>query len=88
MQKPLKRVKELIPVLPKKDAKICMEYLEKRDFNSILEIVESDIYKARRNKTEELPDEYISSLIELKGELMNYMSYIYIPDDYGSYDDY
>lgn len=77
---PLRRIKELIPALPAKDAKLCTDYINKRDFESVLEIVESDIYKAKRNNTEELPDDYISDLIELKGELITYMSYLYIPD--------
>ena len=48
MRNPLKRVKELIAVLPEKDSKLVKEYIDKRDFDSALEIVESDIYKAEK----------------------------------------
>lgn len=88
MKNPLKRVGELIPVLPEKDAKLCANYLSQRNFEAILEIVESDIYKARKKKSDELPDDYISSLIELKGELVTYMSYLDVPGNSDDYDDY
>lgn len=86
MKKPLQRIHDLIPSLPKKDAKLAEDYLSKRDFQSILEIVESDIYKAKRAKyrggiEEEIPDDYIVALTELRAELLNYMSYLFIPED-------
>lgn len=64
------------------------KYLEKRDFQSALEIVESDIYKAekaRYGRLEDVPDGYMEALIEMRGELMTYMSYLDIPDDYEDY---
>lgn len=88
MNNPLKRIKELIPVLPEKDAKLCMDYLSKRNFEYILEIVESDIYKARRENTEDLPDDYLSSLGELRCELQTYMSYLDVPGNSDDYDYY
>ncbi len=91
MKSPLKRVEELISVLPKKDAQIAKKYLDNRDFQSVLEIVESDLYKAekiRLNKLEEVPDDYISSLTELRGELLTYMSYLNISEDSNNYDYY
>ena len=86
MKNLLKRVEELIPILPEKDAKLCANYLSQRNFEAILEIVESDIYKARKKKSDELPDDYITSLIELKGELATYMSYLDVPDYSNDYD--
>lgn len=88
MQNPLKKVSELIPVLPKKDAKLCADYLNKRNFEAILEIVKSDIYKANRDKTDDSIDDYISTLIELEGELLSYMSMLDVPDNSDNYDDY
>lgn len=82
MKSPLKRIEELIPILPSKDEKLAYQYLKKRDFQSILEIVESDIYKAEKSNTETIENEYISSLTILKGELLTYMSYLDIPDEY------
>lgn len=88
MKNPLKRVEELIPILPEKDAKLCANYLSKRNFEYILEIVESDIYKAKRKNPDELPDDYTTSLIELKDELVTYMSYLDVPDNSDDYYDY
>lgn len=85
MKNPLKRVKELIPVLPDKDAKICTDYLNKRNFEAVLEIVKSDIYKAGKESPYELQDDYISLLTELESELVNYISMLEVP---GNSDDY
>lgn len=67
---------------------LAEKFLNKRDFQSILELVESDLYKARKNIEETNPDEYESSLTELRGELMLYMSYLDIPDESDEYDYY
>ena len=91
MGNPLKRVEELIPNLPGKDAQLAKKYLESRDFQSVLEIVESDLYKAekaRLGRLEEVPDDYVSSLTELRGELLTYMSYLDVPDNSDDYDYY
>lgn len=87
-QSPLQRIGELIPVLPEKDAKLCANYLSKRNFECILEIVESDIYKANRKNQDDLPDDYVSSLHELRAELLTYMSYLEVTDNSDDYDDY
>ena len=86
MKNPLKRVEELIKLLPGKDVKLCTDYLSNRNFECILEIVESDIYKAKRKNSDELPDDYLSTLIELKGELVTYMSYLDVSDYSNDYD--
>lgn len=91
MQSPLKRIEELIPSLPAKDAEIAKKYLKNRNFESILEIVESDIYKAEKARTvrlEEVPDDYVTALTELRGELLTYMSYLDVPDNSDDYDYY
>lgn len=88
MKSPLKRIEELIPALPEKDAKICSDYLSKRNFEAVLEIVRSDIYKARRKGSDDLPDDYMSSLIELESELIDYMSILEVPDNSDDYDYY
>lgn len=88
MKNPLERVKELVPILPGKDAKLVSKYLEKRDFQSVLEIVESDLYKAERLDSENIPDDYITYLTEMRGELLTYMSYLDVPDNTDEYDYY
>ena len=63
---------------------IAQKYLKTRNFESILEIVESDLYKAEKNKTaklEEVPDDYVAALTELRGELLTYMSYLKVSDN-------
>lgn len=85
MQNRLKRIQELVQVLPEKDAKLASKYLKLRMFDSLLEIVQSDIYKAEKEHNyseDDNPDEYILSLTELEGELLSYMSYLDIPEDY------
>lgn len=88
MKSPLERMRRLIPTLPGKDAKLCEDYLNQRNFEAVLEIVKSDIYKARKKKSDELPDDYISTLTELEGELVSYMSILEVPDNSDEYDDY
>lgn len=88
MKSPLERMRRLIPILPGKDTKLCEDYLNQRNFEAVLEIVKSDIYKARKKKSDELPDDYISTLIELEGELVSYMSILEVPDNSDEYDDY
>ena len=88
MRNPLKRVKELIAVLPEKDINIVKSYIDKRDFNSVLEIIESDIYKAERDNNhiqDGIPDDYILALTEMKGELLTYISYLEVPDNSNDY---
>lgn len=87
MKSPLKRIEELIPALPSKDAKLAVKFLAKRDFQSILELVESDLYKSMSH-VDDTPDEYVSNLTELRGELLTYMSYTEVPDNSDDYDYY
>lgn len=85
----LQRIEELIPLLPDKDAKLASKYLKERNFQYILELVESDIYKENKEiEEDEYPNEYISRLTELKGELLLYMSYLDISDNFNDYDYY
>lgn len=84
MKSQLERIQELIQVLPEKDAKLATKYLKLRLFDNVLEIVQSDLYKAEKEhiyKEEEIPDVYVLSLTELEGELISYMSYLDIPNN-------
>lgn len=57
----------------------------------MLEIVESDLYKAEKAKygrLEVIPDDYIVALTEMRGELLTYMSYLEVPDNSDDYDYY
>lgn len=88
MQGLLKKIHELISILPEKDSRLAIKYLDKRDFQSVLEIVESDLYKAEKDKLEVNPDDYIIGLTELRSELLTYMSYLDVPDNSDDYDYY
>lgn len=88
MQGLLKKIHELISILPEKDSRLAIKYLDKRDFQSVLEIVESDLYKAEKDKSEVNPDDYIIGLTELRSELLTYMSYLDIPNNSDDYDYY
>ena len=86
MKSSLNRIKELIKVLPGKDLSLATEFLDNRNFQGILELVESDIYKAEKkdsNRQDNVLNEYIMALTELRSELLTYMSYL----DISEYDD-
>lgn len=71
-----KKIKDLISALPEKDRSIAMNLLNKDDFQTLVELVDSDIYKAkaerdkhRRNENTEKVEEtelYISDMQALK----------------------
>lgn len=85
----LKKIENLLSILPEKDNKIANQYLKNRDFENVLEIVESDLYKEEKRRLKnniDEPDDYIMNLTELKGELLNYMSYLDIPESSNDYD--
>lgn len=95
MRQPLYKIRELIKELPKKDALLCERFFNERKFTSILEIVESDIYKAKEAinpdellEEDEEAERYISKLLELKDNLEEYISYLDIPSDSDYYNDY
>lgn len=88
MGQPLHRIRELIKELPGKDSVICQKFLEERDFESIMEITQSDIFKVRKSyNLDNTPegasyiDETISKLLELKANLEEYMSFLEVPDN-------
>lgn len=88
MKNPLKKIEKMIQTLPEKDAVLAKKYLDKRDFQSVLELVDSDLYKADKDKygkLEDIPDDYVLGLIYLRNELVTYMSYIEIPEDSEDY---
>lgn len=92
MSQPLNKIKELICSLPKKDIPIAEDFLNNRKFNSLMELIDSDIYLIRRDQRKEDPkEEYIdidlNNIILLKGELTQYMSYLFPEDLVNDLDD-
>lgn len=83
----LQKIEELILVLPGKDATLAMKFLKERNFEYILELVESDLYKANKKiSSGKDTNDIIDILMELKEELITYMSYLDIPDNSDKYD--
>lgn len=82
----LQTIGNLIEDLPGKDPDICRKFLKERNFEGIREIVESDIYKVRRDMgpidlMEEDSDTRIKGLLSLKDALDEYLSYLEVPDN-------
>lgn len=76
-------------MLPQKDAQLAKKFLNERNFQGILELVESDLYKARKKSSvEEESSEYEAKLMKLMVELQTYMSYLDVPDNSDEYDYY
>lgn len=89
---PLEQIKNLLDKLPIKDQKIAYKFVNNREFDKLLEIVDSDIYLVSQNLLKEVPkEEYkdidLDSLHYLKASLMEYMSFIDVEEDI-YYDDY
>ena len=73
----LERIQSLIHVLPEKDRKLANTFIEKRQFESLYELVSSDIYKARKkakdSNVEEIEVSVIADMSILKSEIINYI---------------
>lgn len=86
MNPSIQKIQALVPNLPKKDVKIAQKLLAERQFESLMEIIDSDIYLVRRDQLKETPkEEYVNisleSLLQLRSELSEYMSYLVLPED-------
>lgn len=82
----LDTIKKLSKELPQRDIALAEKFIKNRDFESLLEIVKSDIYLVNKNKQLEQPKEKflnidLEKLMELEGMIREYMSYIFIPDN-------
>lgn len=93
MAQSLDIIRKLSRELPKKDADLARKFIEQREFEKLLEIVESDIYLVQQNELLEVPKEKfkginLEKLIELRGALEEYMSFLEVPDNSEEYDDY
>lgn len=92
MQSLYDRIKDGIKCLPLKDRKICEKYLEERNFQSILEIAESDLIMKDADDLKETHQEKwenldVANLEELIGNTKEYLSYMDIDLDNDYYDE-
>jgi hypothetical protein len=78
----LDKIKELIPSLPNRDIQLGYDFLNKRDFESLKDLIDSAIYKVEKNIKSNTPkEEYtkvnLDELIELKLEVSVYLNQLY-----------
>ena len=86
MNPSIQKIQALLPHLPQKDVNLAGKLLSERKFESLLEIIDSDIYLVRRDQLKETPkEEYanisLENLLQLRSELSEYMSYLVFPED-------
>ena len=86
MEQPLDKIRRLSRSLPKSDIKFAEKYIANREFDKLLEIVESDIYLVQKNETLEHPKEKFANidleeLLELRSAIEEYISFLEVPDN-------
>lgn len=80
-------MRKLVRQLPKNDDLLGLKFLNNREFQNLLDLVNSDIYlvsveQDKENPKEKYKDIDLDSLVELKGEILEYISYLDVPDEY------
>lgn len=82
MEKLLDKIKRLSRNLPKNDIKYADKYIESREFDKLLEIVESDIYLVQNSDPENPKYNNVDfdKLIELADSLDSYIAFT-LPDN-------
>lgn len=95
--KPIERMRKLLSSLPKSDQSLGEQFIQSRDFESLKDLVDSAIYKTRKNiKSENPKQEYLevdlTELSNLKAEVDVYLTQLEVPtndwDDEDPVDDY
>lgn len=92
MEQPLNKIRRLSKSLPEGDIKFAEKYIASREFDKLLEIVESDIYLVQQNTLLETPKEKyaninLEELLKLKDAVDEYISFLEVPDN-SDYDDW
>ncbi len=87
MKSPIQRMRELMGALPERDIALGNKFLSDRNFDSLKELVESAVYKVRKNRISEDPKpEYLAidlgSLTQLRSEVVNYSMQLEVPQSY------
>ena len=86
MEQPLDKIRRLSRSLPKSDIKFAEKYIANREFDKLLEIVESDIYLVQQNESLEHPNEKfvnidLEELFDLRNAVDEYMSFLEVPNN-------
>lgn len=87
MSEHLEKMRTLVRSLPKNDDILGLKFINTRNFRSLLELVESDIYLVLQEQEKESPKEKfknidLDKLLTLKVEVKDYLSYLEPDDDY------
>lgn len=87
------KIKQLIENLPEKDINLGYKFLEKRDFDSLKELVDSAIYKVKKsrskhdiNNIEKYINIDLDELNSLKAEVDSYVAQLHIMDEPDNFD--
>jgi hypothetical protein len=87
------KIKQLIENLPEKDVNLGYKFLEKRDFDSLKELVDSAIYKVKKsrskhdiNNIEKYINIDLDELNFLKAEVDSYVAQLHIMDEPDNFD--
>ena len=87
------KIKQLIENLPEKDINLGHKFLEKRDFDSLKELVDSAIYKVKKsrskhdiNNIEKYINIDLDELNSLKADVDNYVAQLHIMDEPDNFD--
>lgn len=80
MSTPIQRINSLIVHVPAKDIPYATKFLKERDFESLRDLVKSDIHILKKKKDDSL-EEQIDFLRELKSEVDAYLLMIGLEDE-------
>lgn len=84
--KPIERMRKLLNSLPESDITLGEQFIQSRDFESLKDLVDSAIYKVRKNiKSENPKQEYLdvdlTELSNLKAEVDVYLTQLEVPSN-------
>jgi hypothetical protein len=84
--KPIERMRKLLNSLPKSDITLGEQFIQSRDFESLKDLVDSAIFKTRKNiKSENPKQEYLdvdlTELSNLKAEVDVYLTQLEVPSN-------
>lgn len=80
MGTPVERIRMLLDNIPAKDIPYATKFLDERDFESLRDLVKSDIQILKKKKEEALAEQ-IDLLRELKAEIDTYLLMIGLEED-------
>lgn len=80
MSTPVQRIKQLLSCVPEKDIPYANKFIKERDFESLRDLIKSDIHILLKKKDATL-EEQIDNLRLLKTEIDAYLLLLNLEDD-------